>query len=109
MDLTLQKCVPCQSGVRPLGVGEVEELLPQVPGWSLVDEGTAIQRRFPFPDFAQALTFANRVGALAEAEGHHPTLTVSWGGCTVRFRTAKIKGLHQNDFIMAARVNALSA
>jgi len=107
MELSDSKCVPCQGGVPPLTKQEAEKLLTQVPGWSLVDDGSAIQYRFSFPDFAKALAFANRVGQLAETEGHHPTLTVSWGSCAVRFRTGKIKGLHQNDFIMAAKVNGL--
>ncbi len=107
MALGEMKCVPCQIGAQPLAPAEAEALLAEVPGWSLVEEATAIQRKFVWPDFAQALAFADRVGRLAEEEGHHPVLTVGWGFCTVRFRTGKIKGLHRNDFIMAARVNAL--
>lgn len=108
MSLCDVKCAPCQGGVPPLTAAEAQALLPEVPGWELVEEATALQRKFKFPDFAQALAFANRVGELAEAAGHHPVLTVGWGFCQVRFRTGKIKGLHQNDFIMAARVGALA-
>lgn len=87
--------------------GDAEKKLSEVPGWLLNPEGTAIHRRFCFKDFASALKFANQVAELAEKEGHHPVLQIGWGFCSVSFMTSKIKGLHENDFIMASKVNSL--
>ena len=108
MELATKKCVPCQGGIPPLTPAEAERLLARVPGWTLTDGATKIQRTFRFDDFASAMAFAQKVGDLAEAEGHHPDITVGWGYCTVVFYTHKIQGLHENDFIMAAKVNALA-
>ena len=90
---------------------EVAELLPQVPDWELVevDGIRRLTRIFPADDFAQALEFTNAVGELAEAEGHHPALLTEWGRTTVTWWTHKIRGLHRNDFIMAAKTDELSA
>ncbi len=109
MNLTQKTCVPCQGGMPALSAEQAGTLLAETPGWNLKDGATRIERTFSFKNFAQALAFANKVGNLAEAEGHHPDLAVGWGYCTVLFYTHKIKGLHENDFIMAAKVNALSA
>jgi 4a-hydroxytetrahydrobiopterin dehydratase len=105
MSLTAKTCVPCRGGIPPLGPAEAGALLTQTPGWELLDGATKIERKFGFADFAQAMEFAQKVGELAEAEGHHPDLRVGWGYCEVLFYTHKIKGLHENDFIMAAKVN----
>jgi len=88
---------------------EVAELLPQVPDWELVevDGIRRLTRIFPADDFAQALEFTNAVGELAEAEGHHPALLTEWGRTTVTWWTHKIRGLHRNDFIMAAKTDEL--
>ena len=109
MSLTAKSCVPCSGGIPPLTRGEAEGLLSQTPGWTLNETATKIERRFGFGNFADALDFANRVGALAEIEGHHPDITFGWGYCEVLFYTHKIKGLHENDFIMAAKVNGLAS
>ena len=85
-----------------------EKLLPEVPGWTLDDSATSIERTFRFPDFAASLAFVRRIAELAEAENHHPDITFGWGYCRVVFQTHKIKGLHENDFIMAAKVNAFT-
>jgi len=90
-------------------LGEAEALLPQAPDWRLLENGTRLERRFTFKTFAAALAFVNRIGDLAEAEGHHPDITFGWGYAHVLFYTHKINGLHDNDFIMAAKVNALHA
>ena len=108
MSLTEKTCVPCRGGIAPLTPGAAEELLSQTPGWALINGATKIERRFAFGEFAEALEFAERVGALAETEGHHPDIRFGWGYCEVLFYTHKIKGLHENDFIMAAKVNALA-
>ena len=84
---------------------EAERFLGEVPEWSLSDDGTRIERRFPFDDFAKAQAFVNEVGDLAEEEGHHPDIAFGWGYANVVFYTHKIKGLHENDFIMAAKVD----
>lgn len=107
MGLTQKTCIPCQGGIPPLSYPEAEKLLAQVPGWSLTHDGTRLERRFTFPDFATALEFVNEVGDLSEEEGHHPDISLGWGYATVVYYTHKIQGLHENDFIMAAKVNQL--
>ena len=109
MELAAKKCVPCRGGIPPLPRSDAEELLRDVPGWTLDEHATQIERSFRFKDFAGALAFVNRVGALAEAEDHHPDITFGWGYCRIVFQTHKIKGLHENDFIMAAKVNDLAS
>jgi len=101
-------CVPCRGGVSPLSAEEARRYLEEVPGWTLDEDGSRIRRKWKFPDFAAAMAFAGKVGELAETQGHHPDLSVGWGYCEVVFRTHAIRGLHENDFIMAARVNALT-
>ncbi len=108
MSLTEKTCTPCRGGEPPLTVGEAERYLAETPGWSLIEEGSRIERKFKFKNFAEALQFVNQVGEIAEEEGHHPEIRFGWGHCTVVFYTHKIDGLHENDFIMAARVNALT-
>jgi 4a-hydroxytetrahydrobiopterin dehydratase len=103
-----EKCVACRRDAPTVTDAEIAELRPQVPGWELVevDGIKRLTRVFSFDDFAQALEFTNRVGALAEEEGHHPALLTEWGRTTVTWWTHKIKGLHRNDFIMAAKTDA---
>lgn len=107
MSLTAKTCVPCRGGIPPLSPQEAKTLLPQVPGWQLDGDCTKLERKFKFGNFAESLAFVNKVGALAEHEDHHPDITFGWGYANVVFYTHKIKGLHENDFIMAAKVNAL--
>lgn len=102
-----KKCLPCQGGIAPMAAGEATTLLAAVPGWELMDEARKLRRTFVFTDFMQAQVFAVRVGVTAEAENHHPDVSYGWGYCTVVFYTHKIGGLHQNDFIMAAKVDGL--
>jgi len=103
------QCVPCQSGEASLSNDEIERLKPHIPDWKVVErEGEKqLERLFKFKDFARALEFTNRVGEAAEAEDHHPMLVTEWGKVTVTWWTHKIKGLHQNDFIMAARTDQM--
>jgi 4a-hydroxytetrahydrobiopterin dehydratase len=108
-ELKQMKCVPCRGGEPPLDGAQIAALRPQVPEWEVVDvEGVErLQRAFKLKDFAQALHFTNLVGEIAEAEDHHPSLLTEWGRVTVTWWTHKIKGLHQNDFIMAAKTDEL--
>lgn len=109
-ELVRKPCAPCRGGIPPLTRAEAEALLVQTPDWALAEGPPPhLARTFAFPDFAAAQAFAVRVGDLAEAEGHHPELRYGWGYCSVLFWTHKIHGLHENDFIMAAKVNALAA
>jgi 4a-hydroxytetrahydrobiopterin dehydratase len=102
-------CTPCRGGVPPLATEEAERLRAQAPGWALLDEARRIERTFQFRNFREALSFVQRVGELAEAEGHHPDISFGWGHATVSLHTKKIKGLHENDFIMAAKIDRLAA
>ena len=108
MTLTQKTCVPCKGGVPPLTRDEAAGYTAQVPGWQLSDNADRIEARFDFPDFKSAIAFVQKVGDLAEAEGHHPDITFGWGYASFVFYTHKIKGLHENDFIMAAKVNQLA-
>ena len=100
-------CTPCRGGVPPMILHEAKQYLEQAPGWALLSEGTRLERTFTFTDFKDALDLVDRIGALAEREGHHPDIRFGWGYCTVELYTHKINGLHENDFIMAAKINAL--
>jgi 4a-hydroxytetrahydrobiopterin dehydratase len=103
------KCIACHKGEPTVTDAEIAELHPQVPSWQIVERDgiKRLERIFKFDNFAQALAFTNKVGELAEAEGHHPALLLEWGKVTVQWWTHKIKGLHRNDFIMAAKTDHL--
>jgi 4a-hydroxytetrahydrobiopterin dehydratase len=107
-ELAGKTCTPCRGGVPPLEEADAERYLRDVPDWQLKDDAKRIERTFWFKNFKQALAFVDRVGTLAEEEGHHPDITFGWGYATVALHTHKIKGLHENDFIMAAKINRLS-
>lgn len=100
-------CEPCRKGAPPVTAEEMAELRTQVPDWTVreVDGVPRLERVFEFEDFAGALAFTNRVGAIAEEQGHHPALLTEWGRVTVGWWTHKIRGLHRNDFVMAARTD----
>lgn len=106
--LAQKSCTPCRGGVEPLTRGEAERLRTQAPDWTLLDDGRKIERTFRFGNFREALAFVNGVGELAESEGHHPDIIFGWGYATIALYTHKIKGLHENDFIMAAKIDRLS-
>ena len=103
------KCVACRRDAPTVTDEEVAELHPQVPEWELVeiDGVKRLRRVFSFADFAEALSFTNDVGRVAEEEGHHPALLTEWGRTTVSWWTHKINGLHRNDFIMAAKTDRI--
>ncbi len=102
-------CVACRRDAPTETDAESAELQQQIPDWELMelDGIKRLRRVFPFDDFAQALEFTKQIGELAEAEGHHPALLTEWGRTTVAWWTHKIKGLHRNDFIMAAKADEL--
>jgi 4a-hydroxytetrahydrobiopterin dehydratase len=107
-ELAEKTCTPCRGGIPPMTREEAERFVGNAPGWGLRDNATRIERPFRFPDFAAALAFVNEVGAIAEREDHHPDISFGWGYATVSLHTHKIKGLHENDFIMAAKINQLA-
>ena len=109
--LSAERCVACRRDSPRVTEVEIAELRREVSAWQLVERDgiPRLERLFRFPSFAEALAFTNRIGALAEAEGHHPALLTEWGRVTVTWWTHKIRGLHRNDFIMAAKTDALAA
>ena len=105
--LIIKTCTPCRGGIPPLTREEAELLQPQTPDWRLAEEAHRIDRSFRFRDFREALTFVQEIGELAEVEGHHPDICFGWGNATVSLQTKKIKGLHENDFIMATKIDRI--
>jgi 4a-hydroxytetrahydrobiopterin dehydratase len=107
--LSAERCVACRPDAPRLTDAEIAELRREVPDWRVAERDgiPRLERVLDWPDFAEALAFTNRVGALAEAEGHHPALLTEWGRVTVTWWTHAIGGLHRNDFIMAAKTDAL--
>lgn len=105
--LTGQKCVPCEGGTPPLTHEEAEGYRAQTPDWKLSDDALRISRAFKFKDFKEAMAFVNKVAELAESEGHHPDIHVSWNRVKLESTTHAIKGLSKNDFILAAKIDRL--
>ncbi len=101
-----KECVPCKGGVPPLKGAELKKFLDQLEGWGAIQEHH-LAKTYKFPDFASALAFVHRIGALAEKVGHHPDLTLAWGKVGVEIWTHKIDGLTESDFIFAAKTDAL--
>ena len=110
MALDEMRCEPCRGGIPPLTGIEIDEYYKQLQSWSVVEKGgiKRLERSFKFKDFSEALDFTNKVGDIAEKEGHHPDILTEWGMVTVSWWTHKIRGLHRNDFIMAAKTDALA-
>jgi len=109
VELAARSCTPCRGGVPPLGPDEAAALQGQVQDWLLLDEASRMERRFKFKNFAEASAFVMRAAELAEAERHHPDITFGWGYAIVSLQTHKIKGLHENDFILAAKLDQIAA
>ncbi len=105
-DLASKTCVPCRGGTPPLKGEELDDLWRQIPGWEVVEEHH-LRRRFRFKNFREALDFVNRVGELAEEQGHHPDVRFGWGYAEVTGYTHKIDGLTESDFILAAKISEL--
>ena len=108
-DLHQMKCVACRAGEPTVTDSEIDLLHPQIPEWQVneVNGVKRLERLFKFKNFAQALEFTNKVGAIAEEEDHHPMIITEYGKATVTWWTHKIKGLHKNDFIMAAKTDEI--
>ena len=106
-ELSRQSCEACRAGAPRISDADLKTLLPKIPDWStiVVDDIMRLNRDFKFKNFVQAMAFSNRVGDLAEAAEHHPAILTEWGKVTVTWWTHKIKGLHKNDLIMAARTD----
>jgi len=106
-ELAQQSCKPCEGGVKPLDKNEAAAFLSQTPGWSLNDDTTEISRSFGFKNYYETMGFVNALAWVAHREDHHPEIEVSYKRCRVRFSTHAINGLSANDFICAAKINAL--
>ena len=108
-ELLEQKCIPCSGSLPPATAEEISNYKTEIPEWNLINENgeLRLQRVFKFPDFKSAISFTNSIGEIAEAEGHHPALLTEWGKVTVTWWTHALKALHHNDFIMAAKSDAI--
>ena len=105
-----KSCVPCRGGIPPLGAEEAEALhRHEAPDWTLADGATRLERTYKFRNFAGSFAFVERAAQLAESESHHPDISFGWGYATVSLRTKKIRGLHENDFIMAVKLDRIAA
>ncbi|WP_298870881.1 4a-hydroxytetrahydrobiopterin dehydratase [uncultured Psychrobacter sp.] len=107
--LSQASCEACRIGAPTVDETEARELLTQIPEWSLieVDDIKQLQRQYKFKNFVAAMAFANELAEISEAEGHHPGILVEWGKATVTWWSHSIKGLHRNDFVMAAKTDSL--
>ena len=105
--LTEKKCVPCEGGTAPLERDRIETLLPQIPGWQVNDAATTIYRRFEFKGFYKTMAFINAMAWIANQDNHHPDFEAGYNYCLINFTTHAIDGLSENDFICAAKLNAL--
>ena len=107
-DFASRTCIPCRGGTPPLTPDQIAPLLEQLTGWT-VPQFHHLEKTWRFPDFAKALAFVNRVGALAEEQGHHPDLWLSWGRVDVTIHTHKVDGLTESDFVLAAKIDSMCA
>ncbi|MEX0879729.1 MAG: 4a-hydroxytetrahydrobiopterin dehydratase [Thermoanaerobaculia bacterium] len=105
--LAEKRCVPCRGGIAPLTEEAAKDLAAGASGWRLEEDATRLSRRFEFRDFLEAMKFVNRVAEVAEREAHHPDIAIHWNKVELTLWTHKIGGLHENDFILAAKVNRL--
>lgn len=106
-NLAEKKCVACEGGTQPLNKKEAEVLVKQLNGWQVSGDSRWVSKEFKFKDFKEAIVFANKIAAIAEEEGHHPDLQVRWGVVVVELTTHAIKGLSENDFIVASKVDRI--
>jgi len=105
-DLLNKKCVPCEGGVFPLTREEIPPYMAQINGWELSEDATQISKKYKFKDFIGAINFVNHVAEIAEGEGHHPNIKINWNKVELENFTHAIGGLSENDFILAAKIDA---
>ena len=104
--LVSKKCVPCHGGVSALTLAEAQKQLGLLEaGWKLIEDGKAISREFKFADFYRSMSFVNAVAHIANVEDHHPDIECGWGYARIRYQTHSVGGLHENDFICAAKID----
>lgn len=106
-ELSTKHCVPCEGDFPAMTGEQARDLMEHVPGWRLAEDGKSIFRNYDLKNFKEALAFTNRLGVLAEEEDHHPDISLSWGKVGVSLSTRAVKGLSENDFILAAKINEL--
>lgn len=106
-ELAQKKCVACEEGTAPLSRAEAEALLAQLPYWNLTSDARSINKTFKFKDWKEAMAFVRKISEIAEAEGHHPDIDLHWGRVGVSLTTHAVKGLSENDFIVAAKIDLL--
>ncbi len=102
-----KRCMPCEGGVKPFTPEEAKKHLSSLPGWNLSEDGKAIRKEYKFKNFREVITFFNRIAPIAEEENHHPDLKVSYSRVQAELSTHAIKGLSENDFILAAKFDAV--
>ncbi len=108
MDLTKKKCIPCEGGVIPFDISEIHKYQKKVDGWNIIkneEEMFFLEKNFNFSNFLESQKFVNNVGSISELEGHHPDITFGWGYANIKISTHAIKGLSENDFILAAKID----
>src|SRR3989344_4985216 len=106
MSLLNKRCVPCEGGVKPFSSAQIKDYLQETPKWKVLD-GEKINREFKFKDFKEAMIFVNKVANLAETEGHHPDINISYSKVSLKLFTHAIGGLSENDFILAAKIDQI--
>ena len=107
-DLTARKCVPCEGGVQPLSLAQAQTLMKQLqPEWKLAEDAKSIASEWKFRNFFHTMSFVNALAHIANAEDHHPDVELGYGYCRIRYNTHAINGLSENDFICAAKIDAL--
>tara|TARA_B100000686_G_C16335114_1_gene735066 strand:+ start:32 stop:361 length:330 start_codon:yes stop_codon:yes gene_type:complete len=107
-DLSLKKCTPCSGNTSSMSVDEINTNLSKINNWQLNDNKEMIYKKFQFNNFKKSINFANKVGIVAEEEGHHPDISLGWGYCLIMLHTHAIKGLSINDFILAAKIDKIN-
>ncbi len=108
-DLAKKRCIPCEGGVEPLNEAQARKLMPELDqGWMLIDGGRMLAKAFEFSNFAETMTFVNKIAVIAEEEQHHPDLSISYNSLSVELMTHAIDGLSENDFILAAKIDELN-
>ncbi len=107
MKLSQKHCIPCRKGTTALSADEAKALLGEISGWHISADGKWLKKSYAFSNFAQALAFANSVGSVAEAESHHPDIALGWGYVNISLQTHSAGGLHENDFILAAKIDSI--